>query len=171
MVHGPHLGPPPTQHIPCPPSPSLLPLQLQTPAAHAQPRSTYDPPPSHCAPPVGTPLDGPMMTSGKVFWRSDNGVIMAGIWEVAAGRMRADFGNDGEMVHVVKGTLHAIADDGTAHLLRPGDTAIGHDSPSCEAFAYHTLSLYPECQTRTHNEHVFCFQSPNSASRRNSRTW
>lgn len=75
------------------------------------------------APPVGTPLDGPMATSGKVFWRSENGIILAGIWEVAAGRMQADFGNDGEMVHVVKGTLHAIADDGAEHVLRPGDTA------------------------------------------------
>ena len=55
--------------------------------------------------------------------RSDNGVIVSGLWECSAGRMRADFGNDGEMVHVVKGTLHAIADDGTEHVLRPGDTA------------------------------------------------
>ncbi len=75
------------------------------------------------APPVGTPLDGPMTTSGKVFWRSENGIIVSGLWECSAGRMRADFGNDGEMVHVVKGTLHAIADDGTEHVLNPGDTA------------------------------------------------
>ncbi|MGI9254161.1 MAG: cupin domain-containing protein, partial [Thermomicrobiales bacterium] len=62
--------------------------------------------------PTGVPLDGEMFTSGKVFWRSDNGVIVTGIWECSAGRMRADFGNDGEMVHVVKGTLHAIPDVG-----------------------------------------------------------
>ncbi|HYO30811.1 MAG TPA: hypothetical protein VER37_09565, partial [Thermomicrobiales bacterium] len=49
------------------------------------------------APPVGTPLDGPMATSGKVFWRADNGVVFTGIWEVSAGRMRADFGIDGEL--------------------------------------------------------------------------
>ena len=74
-------------------------------------------------PPVGQPLDGPMTTSGQVFWRSDNGVMLTGIWECSAGRMRADFGNDGEMVHVVKGTLHAIADSGEERTLHPGDTA------------------------------------------------
>jgi uncharacterized protein len=74
-------------------------------------------------PPVGTPLDGEMITSGTVFFRSENGVIVTGLWECSAGRMRADFGNDGEMVHVVKGTLHAIADSGEEWTLKPGDTA------------------------------------------------
>ena len=76
------------------------------------------------APPVGTPLDGPMATSGKVFWRAANGVVFTGIWECGAGRMRADFGNDGELVHVVKGTLRAVADeDGAEVVVRPGESA------------------------------------------------
>jgi uncharacterized cupin superfamily protein len=74
-------------------------------------------------PPVGEPLDGPMTTSGEVFFRSENGVVFSGLWECSAGRMRANFGNDGEMVHIVKGTLHAIPDDGEPFTLRPGDTA------------------------------------------------
>ena len=75
------------------------------------------------APPVGTPLDGPMETSGKIFWRADNGVVFTGIWEVSAGRMRADFGNDGEMLHVVKGSLRAVPDDGAEFTVRQGETA------------------------------------------------
>ena len=73
--------------------------------------------------PVGTALDGPMPTAGKVFWRSDNGAIMTGVWEVGAGRMRADFGNDGEMVHVVAGTIEARSDDGEELTIGPGESA------------------------------------------------
>jgi len=75
------------------------------------------------APPVGQPLDGEMLTSGKVFWQSDNEAIMTGVWECAAGRMRADFGNDGEMVHVVKGTIRAIPDEGEEFVVSPGESA------------------------------------------------
>ncbi len=75
------------------------------------------------APPVGQPLDGPMETFSHKFFGSENGVIHAGLWEVSAGRMRADFGDDGEMVHVVKGTLHAIPDNGEPFTIRTGDTA------------------------------------------------
>ena len=74
-------------------------------------------------PPVGTALDGPMGTSGKVFWQSEDGRIAAGVWEVAAGRMRADFGNDGEMVHVVAGTIQVRADDGEEQTIGPGQSA------------------------------------------------
>lgn len=74
-------------------------------------------------PPVGTALDGPMATAGKVFWRSEDGRIMTGVWEVAAGRMRADFGNDGEMVHVVTGTIQARGDDGEEQTIGPGQSA------------------------------------------------
>lgn len=73
--------------------------------------------------PVGKPLEGPMPTSGKVFWRSDDERIMTGVWECGAGRMRADFGNDGEMVHVVKGTIRATSDDGEERLIGPGESA------------------------------------------------
>jgi uncharacterized cupin superfamily protein len=75
------------------------------------------------SPPVGQPLDGEMLTSGKIFWQSDNEVIMTGVWECAAGRMRADFGNDGEMVHVVKGTIRAIPDEGEEFVVSPGESA------------------------------------------------
>lgn len=75
------------------------------------------------APPVGQPLDGPMPTSGKVFWRSDDGKIMTGVWECAAGRMRADFGNEGELVHVVSGTIRAVSDDGEERSIGPGESA------------------------------------------------
>lgn len=74
-------------------------------------------------PPVGTPLDGPMTTSGQVFWQSEDASIVTGIWECSAGRLRADFGNDGEMVHVVKGTIQAIADDGEERVIGPGESA------------------------------------------------
>ena len=75
------------------------------------------------SPPVGTPLAGEMTTSGQVFWRSDDGRIMTGVWECSPGRMRADFGADGEMVHVVRGTIHAIPDDGEEQVIRTGDSA------------------------------------------------
>jgi uncharacterized cupin superfamily protein len=74
-------------------------------------------------PPVGSALDGPMATAGKVFWRSEDGRIMTGVGECAAGRMRADVGNGGEMVHVVKGTIHARGDDGEEQTIGPGQTA------------------------------------------------
>lgn len=73
--------------------------------------------------PVGTPLDGEMLTQGSNFFASDDHRIHMGVWEVAAGRMRADFGADGEMVHVVKGTIHAISDDGEELLIEPGQSA------------------------------------------------
>jgi uncharacterized cupin superfamily protein len=74
--------------------------------------------------PVGTPLDGEMTTAGQVLWRSEDGSVRSGVWECTPGRMRADFADDGEMVHVVKGTIHAIADDGEEQVLRTGDTAV-----------------------------------------------
>ncbi len=74
-------------------------------------------------PPVGAALDGPMATAGQVFWQSDDGSITTGVWECAAGRMRADFGNDGEMVHVVKGTIQARSDDGEELTVGPGQSA------------------------------------------------
>lgn len=74
-------------------------------------------------PPVGQPLDGPMTTSGKVFWRSADEKIMTGVWECSAGRLRADFDNAGEMVHVVSGTIRALADDGEERVIGPGESA------------------------------------------------
>lgn len=74
-------------------------------------------------PPVGTPLDGPMTTSGQVFWQSEDESIVTGVWECSAGRLRADFGNDGEMVHVVMGTIQALGDDGEERTIGPGESA------------------------------------------------
>ena len=73
--------------------------------------------------PVGTALDGAMATLGKVYWQSDDGRVTTGVWECAAGRMRADFGDDGEMVHVVKGTILARGDDGEELTIGPGQSA------------------------------------------------
>ena len=74
-------------------------------------------------PPVGKPLDGEMLTWGRNFFASEDSRIHTGVWEVAAGRMRADFGTDGEMVHVVKGTIRAISDDGEELVVGPGQSA------------------------------------------------
>lgn len=104
------------------------------------------------APPVGTPLDEPMMTAGKVFWRAENGMITSGIWECAAGRMRADFGNDGEMVHVVGGTIWAVPDTGPEFVILPGKTAtfppfwtgIWHlDGPMRKLYCVFDFSILP----------------------------
>ena len=78
------------------------------------------------APPVGTPLDEEMTTAGQGFWQSEDVRIRTVVWECSPGRFRADFNSDGEMVHVVKGTIHAIADDGEELVLRTGDTATFH---------------------------------------------
>ena len=74
-------------------------------------------------PPVGKPLDGEMLTWGRSFFASDDARIHTGVWECAAGRMRADFGTDGEMVHVVKGSIRAVSDDGEELVVGPGQSA------------------------------------------------
>jgi uncharacterized cupin superfamily protein len=74
-------------------------------------------------PPVGKPLDGEMLTWGSNFFASKDSRIHTGVWECAAGRMRADFGTDGEMVHVVKGTIRAVSDDGEDLVVGPGQSA------------------------------------------------
>ena len=40
-------------------------------------------------PPVGQPLDGEMLTWGRNFFASEDARIHTGVWECAAGRMRA----------------------------------------------------------------------------------
>lgn len=74
------------------------------------------------APPVGEPIDGPMATRGRIFWTSADERVFTGIWEVDAGRMRADFSkHDGEMVHIASGRMTCIPDDGNPFELGPGD--------------------------------------------------
>jgi uncharacterized cupin superfamily protein len=74
-------------------------------------------------PPVGEALDGPMRQRGVEMWRSADGKILTGLWEVDAGRLRADFDESGgEFIHVVGGRLICHAEDGTVTELVPGDT-------------------------------------------------
>jgi uncharacterized cupin superfamily protein len=68
---------------------------------------------------IGIALDGPMSHRGRVFWQSENGKVACGLWEVDAGRFSCVF--DGEMVHVVKGTIVATDEEGSTITLGPGD--------------------------------------------------
>lgn len=70
---------------------------------------------------IGTALDGPMRHRGKVFWRSDDGKVTCGLWEVDAGRFSCAFDGEGEMVRVVKGTIEATDESGLAITPRAGD--------------------------------------------------
>ena len=70
---------------------------------------------------IGVALDGPMNHRGKVFWASDEGKVACGLWEVDAGRFSCAFDGEGEMVHVVKGTIEATDESGRSITLSPGD--------------------------------------------------
>lgn len=70
---------------------------------------------------IGVALDGPMRHRGKVFWQSTDGKVTCGLWEVDAGRFSCAFESEGEMVHVVKGTLVATDATGLVITLAPGD--------------------------------------------------
>ena len=70
---------------------------------------------------IGTALDGPMSHRGAIFFASADESVHCGLWEVDAGRFSCAFDGEGEMVHVVKGTIIATADDGEVTELREGD--------------------------------------------------
>ena len=70
---------------------------------------------------IGLALDGPMNHRGKVFWSKSDGSVTCGLWEVDAGRFSCRFDGEGEMVHVVKGTIIATADNGEVVELGEGD--------------------------------------------------
>ena len=70
---------------------------------------------------IGVALDGPMSHRGKVFWQSEDGKVSCGLWEVDAGRFSCVFDGEGEMVHVVKGTIVATEESGETLTLGPGD--------------------------------------------------
>ena len=58
---------------------------------------------------IGVALDGPMNHRGKVFWSKADGSVTCGFWEVDSGRFSCAFDGEGEMVHVVKGTIIATS--------------------------------------------------------------
>ena len=61
---------------------------------------------------------------GRELWRSANGVLEAGVWEIDAGRFAANFGGYGELIRIVSGQLECTPDDGSSEfVLRPGDWA------------------------------------------------
>jgi uncharacterized cupin superfamily protein len=70
---------------------------------------------------IGVALDGPMNHRGKIFWSKSDGSVSCGLWEVDSGRFSCTFDGEGEMVHVVKGTIIATADSGEVIELGEGD--------------------------------------------------
>jgi uncharacterized cupin superfamily protein len=75
----------------------------------------------------GTPFP-PERTGGgslgkrsRTLWRSDDGTIEMGIWEIDAGRFHARFHGNGELIRIVAGEVDCTGDDGSRFSLRPGD--------------------------------------------------
>jgi uncharacterized protein len=67
---------------------------------------------------------GPLAYRGRELWRSANGMLEAGVWEIDAGRFGADFGGYGELIRIVSGEVECTPDDGGPQfVLRPGDWA------------------------------------------------
>ncbi len=66
----------------------------------------------------------PLAYRGRELWRSANGALEAGVWEIDAGRFAADFARYGEFIRIVSGEVECIPDDDAApFVLRPGDWA------------------------------------------------
>lgn len=66
----------------------------------------------------------PLAYRGRELWRSANGLLEAGVWEIEAGRFAANFAGYGELIRIVSGELACTPDDGGPELaLRPGDWA------------------------------------------------
>ena len=66
----------------------------------------------------------PLAYRGQELWRSANGVLEAGVWEIDAGRFAANFGGYGELIRIVSGELECTPDDGGPQfVLRAGDWA------------------------------------------------
>ena len=72
---------------------------------------------------IGVALDGPMSHRGVVFYQSDVSGVIAGLWEIDAGRISTAFDGSGETVHIVSGRLIAIDEGGHRLELAPGDVA------------------------------------------------
>lgn len=76
------------------------------------------------APPTATPLDGPIVTRGRVFYTSENPSITFGTWECEPGRSRWEFLDRGETIHVLSGRMSVQEDGGPALELAAGDSAV-----------------------------------------------
>lgn len=64
---------------------------------------------------------GPLGHRSRTLWRSADGSIEMGVWEVDAGHFHADFDANGELFRVVGGEVHCTPDNGgDAFILRPG---------------------------------------------------
>ncbi len=65
---------------------------------------------------------GPLRQRNCTLWRSADGSIEMGVWEVDAGRFHANFGAFGELFQVVGGEVRCVPDDGSdVFTLRAGD--------------------------------------------------
>jgi uncharacterized cupin superfamily protein len=65
---------------------------------------------------------GPLRHRNRTHWRSADGSLEAGVWEVDVGRFHADFGGFGECFRVVSGEVRCLPDDGgESFTLRAGD--------------------------------------------------
>jgi uncharacterized protein len=65
---------------------------------------------------------GPLAHRNRTLWRSANGALEMGVWEVDGGRFHADFRAYGESFRVVAGEVRCTPDDGgEPFTLRTGD--------------------------------------------------
>jgi uncharacterized protein len=64
---------------------------------------------------------GPLGKRSRTLWRSADGTIEMGIWEIDAGRFHARFHGNGELIRIVAGKADCTGDDGSSFSLRPGD--------------------------------------------------
>ena len=71
-------------------------------------------------------IDGrPLQTRDAILYKSEDGVIESGVWEIDAGRYHARFAQYGETIRIVTGELICTSDeDGRVTRFVPGDTAL-----------------------------------------------
>jgi hypothetical protein len=63
----------------------------------------------------------PLGKRSRTHWRSADGTIELGVWEIDAGRFHANFGANGELIRIVAGEVACTGDDGSHFSLPPGD--------------------------------------------------
>jgi uncharacterized cupin superfamily protein len=63
-----------------------------------------------------------MATRGLTQWASPNGRIETGTWECEPGLSRRELTGNGELVHVLSGSMEVTPDGGEAVVLGPGDS-------------------------------------------------
>ena len=73
-------------------------------------------------PPLARPLEGAMATRGLTQWASPDGRIETGTWECEPGLSRWEFTGNGELVHVLSGSMEVTPDGGETIVLGPGDS-------------------------------------------------